>query len=96
MNEKSRKEPLIDKAAKNAGISQKNLNLPLELTLWIDPEEVCCRFGEHRGSYYTIASFKNNDKENVQEFDIPELEVHMKSNKPPSKVSNYLLYIFLS
>lgn len=41
-------DPLIAGAGKEAGISERELlaKLPADLTLWIDPEEVCVRFGE--------------------------------------------------
>lgn len=53
----------LEKAAKMSGLQYENLKLPLELTIWVDPHEVCCRFGESSGSFFTIASFK--DKENL-------------------------------
>lgn len=53
----------LEKAAKMSGVRYENLKLPLELTIWVDPHEVCCRFGESCGSFFTIASFK--DKENL-------------------------------
>lgn len=41
-------DPLIAGAGREAGISERELlaKLPADLTLWIDPEEVCVRFGE--------------------------------------------------
>lgn len=49
--------------------------MPIELTLWIDPEEVTARFGEHKGSYCLLAKFKGGNKENfVNQININELE----------------------
>jgi protein Tob/BTG len=41
-------DPLIAGAGREAGISERELlaKLPADLTLWIDPDEVCVRFGE--------------------------------------------------
>lgn len=41
-------DPLIAVAGREAGISERELlaKLPADLTLWVDPDEVCVRFGE--------------------------------------------------
>jgi len=41
-------DPLIAGAGKEAGLSEHELlaKLPADLTLWVDPDEVCVRFGE--------------------------------------------------
>ncbi|XP_054760302.2 protein BTG3-like [Lytechinus pictus] len=55
----SRNEPrdsVISKTAKDCGIHYNHLNLPAELTLWVDPMEVSCRFGE-RGTVCEVATF---------------------------------------
>jgi protein Tob/BTG len=36
-------DPVLEKATTDSGLQYSDLNLPLELTLWVDPEEVCCR-----------------------------------------------------
>ncbi|KAE8594231.1 hypothetical protein XENTR_v10019509 [Xenopus tropicalis] len=41
-----------------SGIEYSRLPLPDEMTIWIDPFEVCGRFAEHT-DFFTIASFKN-------------------------------------
>ncbi|XP_064086893.1 LOW QUALITY PROTEIN: protein BTG4-like [Macrobrachium nipponense] len=75
LNENTRREPMIERAAKECGLNYDRLNLPVELTIWVDPEEVCCRFGEHKGSCCTIASFKDGNKENnIDKFDFSEIE----------------------
>ncbi|KAB7506301.1 hypothetical protein Anas_08231 [Armadillidium nasatum] len=45
-----------------------DLNLPLELTVWVDPNEVSCRFGEHKGSYCTVASFNEDTQTFVHSY----------------------------
>lgn len=34
----------LEQAAKMCGLRYENLKLPLELTIWVDPQEVCCRY----------------------------------------------------
>ena len=36
-------DPVLEKAATVCGLRYHDLNLPQELTLWVDPQEVCCR-----------------------------------------------------
>lgn len=57
LNGSSRPDPLIQKAAFETGLDYCDLKLPVEFTMWVDPREVSCRFGEHEGSYCTVASF---------------------------------------
>nr|XP_046481988.1 maternal B9.10 protein-like isoform X1 [Neodiprion pinetum]XP_046481989.1 maternal B9.10 protein-like isoform X1 [Neodiprion pinetum]XP_046481990.1 maternal B9.10 protein-like isoform X1 [Neodiprion pinetum] len=63
VNGHSRRDKTLESAARAAGVRYEDLSLPVELTLWVDPNEVCCRFGESKGSYCTLASF--DDKENA-------------------------------
>ena len=66
VNGHSRRDTTLEKAANDAGVKYEDLSLPVELTLWIDPREVCCRFGESKGSYCTLASFDKEHKENIK------------------------------
>ncbi|KAJ4436055.1 hypothetical protein ANN_18682 [Periplaneta americana] len=95
VNERDR-DATLERAAVACGLKYEDLKLPVELTIWVDPNEVCCsaprlcsvcksckhkheslefanfhvnvlRFGEHRGSYCTLASF--SDKENITTID---------------------------
>ena len=36
-------DTVLDQAAKECGMKFEHLGLPQELTLWVDPAEVCCR-----------------------------------------------------
>jgi len=69
LNDNMRREPLLGKVARECSIDYSDLNLPAEMTLWVDPEEVTCRFGELCGTWCTVASFKkdqdNKEIENV-------------------------------
>ncbi|XP_075213331.1 uncharacterized protein LOC142319665 [Lycorma delicatula] len=62
VNERDRRDATLEQAARACGIKYEDMKLPVELTIWVDPNEVCCRFGENKGSYCTLASF--SDKEN--------------------------------
>lgn len=47
----------LEQAASRCGLSYRDLRLPTELTVWVDPSEVCYRLGESEGSYCTLATF---------------------------------------
>ncbi|XP_015793669.1 protein BTG3 [Tetranychus urticae] len=64
VNESDRRDTILEIASKMSGINYDDLSLPVELTLWVDPKEVTCRFGEHEGSYCVIANFKDGKNEN--------------------------------
>lgn len=75
VNSLSRSDTILESACQSAGISYDKLKMPIELTLWIDPEEVTARFGEHKGSYCLLAKFKGGNKENfIHQININELE----------------------
>ncbi|KAG8181257.1 hypothetical protein JTE90_013028 [Oedothorax gibbosus] len=76
VNGNERRDPVLEQAAEMCGLEYENLKLPVELTVWVDPLEVCCRFGEDEGSYCTVASFKDN-KENISDNVIDD---HLKSS----------------
>lgn len=57
-------DPVLVAAAHKIGLDFRDLNLPPELTLWVDPAEVTYRFGELRGCFCTVASFKNGAQQN--------------------------------
>lgn len=82
VNEMDRRDPVLEKAALECGLKYEDLRLPVELTVWVDPTEVCCRFGEHKGSYCTVASFKEVDKENhVDHVNETEQNAHLRSKQ---------------
>jgi hypothetical protein len=75
INENNRRDPIVEKACNECGIRYDELKLPLELTLWVDPNEVTCRFGEHKGSYCIVAKFRDGRQENyIDQINIDELE----------------------
>lgn len=50
----------LHKAAVQCGLRYRDLRLPTELTVWVDPNEVCYRLGESEGSYCTLATFPSD------------------------------------
>ncbi|KAL3284092.1 hypothetical protein HHI36_018260, partial [Cryptolaemus montrouzieri] len=50
----------LEIAASKCGLSYNDLRLPAELTVWVDPSEVCYRLGESEGSYCTLATFPSD------------------------------------
>lgn len=65
LNECDRYDPILKSTCLQCGIDYKDLQLPPELTLWVDPDEVTCRFGEHTGSHCLVAKFDHGEvKEN--------------------------------
>ncbi|CAL4109726.1 unnamed protein product [Meganyctiphanes norvegica] len=91
VNETQRREPTIEQAAKDCGLLYTDLKLPVELTIWVDPEEVCCRFGEAKGSCCVVASFKEGNKENyIDNFDFSSISRPSASPSPTSKSGDIL------
>jgi len=43
LNGNSCADPIISQAAFKVGLKYSELKLPVELTLWVDPQEVSCR-----------------------------------------------------
>lgn len=85
VNGHNRRDATLESAASAAGVKYEDLSLPVELTLWVDPNEVCCRFGESKGSYCTLASF--DDKENtVPIFQGSNDEKENKQSEGPTKI----------
>jgi protein Tob/BTG len=44
LNKSDRKDPVIDLAASQCGLTYEQLHLPTELTIWVDPKDVECRY----------------------------------------------------
>ncbi|XP_075053210.1 protein BTG3 isoform X2 [Mixophyes fleayi] len=53
-------DPDLQRACYNSGLVYEELGLPKEITLWVDPCEVCCRYGEKNPSF-VVASFESKD-----------------------------------
>lgn len=48
-------DPILEKVCSSIGISTDDFNLPMELTLWVDPREVVCKLGDLKCQYHTVA-----------------------------------------
>ncbi|KAJ0062007.1 hypothetical protein NL108_014916 [Boleophthalmus pectinirostris] len=55
-------DPEILRACQESGIEYKDLKLPDELTLWVDPGEVCCRYEEYR-HFFPLATLSKDEDE---------------------------------
>ncbi|XP_026574541.1 protein BTG3-like [Pseudonaja textilis] len=80
----NRKQPVDDsllKACKACGLDYSELALPKEISIWIDPGEVCCRLGENN-QYFTV-----KDVENTSGKSTPEPETSDYHSESPSENS---------
>lgn len=69
-------EPLdrtIRKVCNDIGIAEEYFNMPIELTLWVDPKEVICKIGDLKCSYHTVA--KNNKSSGVLDNQTENLDI---------------------
>ncbi|XP_029029492.1 protein BTG3 [Betta splendens] len=57
-----RQDPEILRACQESGIQYSDLGLPRELTLWVDPGEVCCRYGE-QNPCFSVATFCSDEED---------------------------------
>lgn len=79
LNEWDRHDTTLQKACSQCGIDYKDLQLPVELTLWVDPDEVTCRFGENKGSHCLVAKFKDGaiTENNFNNIDISNIDIEI-------------------
>ncbi|XP_068457133.1 protein BTG3 [Clinocottus analis] len=61
MNKLHRQDPELLRACRESGVQFNDLRLCHELTLWVDPGEVSCRYGEHNPSF-SVANFSCDDE----------------------------------
>ncbi|XP_034539667.1 protein BTG4 isoform X2 [Notolabrus celidotus] len=47
MNRVQLRDLVLQQACRQSTVRYKDLGLPLEMTVWVDPGEVSCRYGEH-------------------------------------------------
>ncbi|XP_053308360.1 protein BTG4 [Spea bombifrons] len=57
-------DSVLEQACAESAVDFNDLGLPKEMTIWVDPFEVCCRYGE-KNSPFTIASFMGKEDPNV-------------------------------
>ncbi|XP_056365468.1 protein BTG4 [Oenanthe melanoleuca] len=68
INKQQPREPLLEQACVDTGLDPSLLGLPREVTVWVDPLEVSCRYGE-RNQPFTVARFDGREN--------PELPQHI-------------------
>ncbi|NXA79236.1 B915 protein, partial [Thryothorus ludovicianus] len=56
INKQQPRDPLLEQACVESRVALSLLGLPKEMTLWVDPFQVCCRYGE-RTEPFTVARF---------------------------------------
>ncbi|RUS71272.1 hypothetical protein EGW08_020964 [Elysia chlorotica] len=66
-------DPVLEKVCHDVGISTGDFQLPIELTLWVDPREVVCKFGDLKCSYHTVA--KNNESSGTLDNQAHDLDI---------------------
>uniref|UniRef100_A0A670YC72 BTG anti-proliferation factor 4 n=1 Tax=Pseudonaja textilis TaxID=8673 RepID=A0A670YC72_PSETE len=54
------KDPLLDQACMASDVDFQSLGLPKEMTIWVDPFDVCCRYGE-KNPAFTVAHFTGQE-----------------------------------
>lgn len=67
-------DPVLHQAACNSGIRHQDLQIPVELTVWVDPQEVCCRFGDLKATYCTVLTYRGGCLDNkIGSLDVRDL-----------------------
>ncbi|KAL4647490.1 maternal B9.15 protein-like [Arapaima gigas] len=54
MNKSQSRDPVLERACQRSEIEYEDLGLPREMTIWVDPFEVSCRYGE-KSSPFCVA-----------------------------------------
>ncbi|NWV82957.1 B910 protein, partial [Dasyornis broadbenti] len=62
INKHQARDPLLEQACAESDVDFTQLGLPEEMTLWVDPFEVCCRYGE-RSRPFTVVHFGEESPE---------------------------------
>ncbi|NXT72719.1 B910 protein, partial [Chaetops frenatus] len=60
INKQQTRDSVLEQACVESHVDFDSLGLPKEMTLWVDPFEVCCRYGE-RNQPFTVARFDGEE-----------------------------------
>ncbi|NXJ17458.1 B910 protein, partial [Dicrurus megarhynchus] len=60
INKQQPQDPLLEQACAESGVDFQQMGLPEELTVWVDPFEVSCRYGE-RSQPFTVVRFNGEE-----------------------------------
>ncbi|XP_070201559.1 protein BTG3-like isoform X2 [Littorina saxatilis] len=63
-------DPVLEQAALDSAFNYDNFFIPMEFTLWVDPKDVSCRFGDLKATYCTVLKDKDNKSNSI---DVEEL-----------------------
>ncbi|XP_008289076.1 protein BTG4 [Stegastes partitus] len=63
MNRVRLQDPVLQKACERSNVCYGDLGLPQELTVWVDPGEVSCRYGERSAPFCVSAVDRRADGE---------------------------------
>lgn len=65
MNRVRLQDPVLQQACEQSAVRYEDLGLPQELTVWVDPGEVSCRYGEHSSPFCVsvVSSCRRGDGE---------------------------------
>jgi len=78
-------DPVLRKAARMSGLTEKKLKetLPPELTMWVDPNAVCYRFGEEGSIDYL---YRTTSSPTTSSSDSDSSDAERSSSRSPSPV----------
>ncbi|XP_019402473.1 PREDICTED: protein BTG4 [Crocodylus porosus] len=60
INQHQSRDPVLEQACAESNVDFEKLCLPPEMTIWVDPFDVCCRYGE-KNLPFTIAHFEGEE-----------------------------------
>ncbi|OXB75927.1 UNVERIFIED_CONTAM: hypothetical protein H355_012895, partial [Colinus virginianus] len=66
INKHQTRDPLLEQACVESNVDFNKLGLPKEMTLWVDPFEVCCRYGE-KNRPFTVAHFEGEENPEISQ-----------------------------
>ncbi|XP_076457953.1 uncharacterized protein LOC143291753 [Babylonia areolata] len=69
-------DPVLSQAAVQSKFSITYLRIPVELTMWVDPKDVSCRFGDLKCTYCTVLKDEDNQASTL---DVDELLENAKA-----------------
>ncbi|XP_053125093.1 protein BTG4 [Hemicordylus capensis] len=56
------RDPLLEQVCVESNVDFESLGLPKEMTVWVDPFDVCCRYGE-KNPPFTVAHFRGSEED---------------------------------
>uniref|UniRef100_A0A8C4RCI9 B-cell translocation gene 3 n=1 Tax=Eptatretus burgeri TaxID=7764 RepID=A0A8C4RCI9_EPTBU len=87
LNGHQRADPTLLTACRKSGVPYADLALPREITVWVDPAEVCCRYSE-RSYAFTVVRFDTVlDREEAAQH-MERATLHAAGDVSPSKVGS--------